>query len=62
METAIGIMAILHCVNLLRSPIFDHRIDMGRFLEIDVASATLIENGRRRVPTAPGLGLERVIF
>jgi len=62
METGVGITAILHCASLLRPPIPACGIDMDRFWELDVASAPPIENGWRRVPTAPGLGLDRVIF
>jgi o-succinylbenzoate synthase len=62
LDTAIGTTAALHCASLLPAPIPDCGMGISHFLERDVASVPPIENGRMRVPSGPGLGLEDVIF
>jgi len=62
MESAVGTMAALHCASLLPPPIPDCGIGLSHYLAQDLAVPPAIENGRMRVPTAPGLGLAAVSF
>jgi O-succinylbenzoate synthase len=62
LDTAIGTNAALHCASLLPAPIPDCGMGISHFFERDVALAPSVENGRIRVPSGPGLGLENVIF
>ncbi len=58
-ESAVGVVAALHCASLHPTPIPASGLGTSRFLERDVAPCPPVVGGVMIVPTGPGLGLSR---